>query len=123
MAKGRRTLRSVDYFRKIPRDLTEGSIGGGFISIAATCFMLLLVVGEIRDYTSKKTVTDVYADTSNDGKLRINFDVYFNEVSCEHLTVDVLDVIGNLRSNVTANIKKLAKKTTDEGVLRDGSVG
>ncbi|QDZ25199.1 protein disulfide isomerase [Chloropicon primus] len=85
--------------------------------------MLLLVFGEVTDYMSKKTVTDVYADTTNDGKLRINFDVYFHEVSCEHLSVDVLDVIGNLKSNVTASVKKLAKKTTNEFVQRDGSVG
>ena len=122
MAKGRRTLRSVDYFRKVPRDLTEGSLSGGGISIIATGIMLLLVIGEVRGYLGKKTVTDVFADTSNDGQLRINFDVYFNEVSCEHLTVDVLDVIGNLKSNVTANVKKLAKKTTNERVGRYGDM-
>ena len=122
MAKGRRTLRSVDYFRKVPRDLTEGSLSGGGISIIATGIMLLLVIGEVRGYLEKKTVTDVFADTSNDGQLRINFDVYFNEVSCEHLTVDVLDVIGNLKSNVTANVKKLAKKTTNERVGRYGDM-
>ena len=122
MAKSRRTLRSVDYFRKVPRDLTEGSLSGGSISIIATCVMILLVFGEVRDYMSKKTVTDVYADTTTNGNLRINFDVYFREVSCEHLSVDVMDVIGNLKSNVTATIKKLAKKTTDEWVQNDGSM-
>ena len=109
----------MDYFRKVPRDLTEGSLSGGGISLIATGVMLLLIVGEIRSYRSVKTVTDVFADTTTNNVLRINFDVYFPEVSCEHLAVDVMDVIGNLKSNVTANVRKLAKKTTDDFHSRD----
>ncbi len=95
--KARRTLRNVDYFRKVPRDLTEGSVSGGWISMVATAILLFLVVGECGAYFRVKTVTDVYADTSNNGKLRINFDVFFSHLSCEHLSVDVMDGIGSLK--------------------------
>jgi thiol-disulfide isomerase/thioredoxin len=114
VAKGKRALRSADFFRRVPRDLTEGSAHGGSISLIATALMLFLVFGEFCSYNATKTVTDVYADTTTNSQLRINFDVFFPEVSCEHLSVDVMDVIGNLKSNVTANIKKFAKKTTDD---------
>ena len=124
MAKsGRSKLRGVDYFRKVPRDLTEGSLSGGGISILATVVIVLLVIGETCTYMSVKTVTDIYADTTTNGELRMNFDVYFPEVSCEHLEVDMFDSIGNLKSNVTANISKFARKTSNEPVQGSGSGG
>ena len=112
-------LRSVDYFRKVPRDLTEGSLSGGGISLMATVLMVFLVVGEIRKYRTTRTVTDVYVDQTSDGLLRVNFDVSFPEISCEHLSVNAKDVIGHKSSNVTANVRKLA--TTHGDVLSRGA--
>jgi hypothetical protein len=35
-------LKSVDFYRKIPRDLTEASLSGGGLSIIAAFFMMFL---------------------------------------------------------------------------------
>ena len=83
VAKGKRALRSADFFRRVPRDLTEGSAHGGTISLIATAVMLFLVFGEFVSYNSTKTVTDVYADTTTNSQLRINFDVFFPQVRKE----------------------------------------
>ncbi|KAF2285819.1 hypothetical protein GH714_008254 [Hevea brasiliensis] len=96
-------LKSVDFYRKIPRDLTEASLSGAGLSIIAALFM------ELNNYLTVSTSTSVIVDKSSDGDfLRIDFNLSFPSLSCEFASVDVSDVLGTNRLNITKTIRKFS---------------
>lgn len=100
-------LKSVDFYRKIPRDLTEASLSGAGLSIVAAFSMIFLFGMELNNYLTVSTSTSVIVDKSSDGEfLRIDFNVSFPALSCEFASVDVSDVLGTNRLNITKTIRK-----------------
>ncbi|XP_058072629.1 protein disulfide isomerase-like 5-4 [Magnolia sinica] len=102
-------IKSVDFYRKIPRDLTEASISGAGLSIIAALFMMFLFGMELSNYLTVSTDTAVVVDKSADGEfLRIDFNISFPALSCEFASVDVSDVLGTNRLNITKTIRKFS---------------
>ncbi|KDP39071.1 hypothetical protein JCGZ_00828 [Jatropha curcas] len=100
-------LKSVDFYRKIPRDLTEASLSGAGLSIVAALTMLFLFGMEFNNYLTVSTSTSVIVDNSSDGDfLRIDFNISFPALSCEFASVDVSDVLGTNRLNITKTVRK-----------------
>ncbi|XP_024019310.1 protein disulfide-isomerase 5-4, partial [Morus notabilis] len=94
---------------KIPRDLTEASLSGAGLSIIAALSMVFLFGMELNNYLTVSTSTSVVVDQSTDGDfLRIHFDLSFPALSCEFASVDVSDVLGTNRLNITKTIKKFS---------------
>ncbi|CAH9087905.1 unnamed protein product [Cuscuta epithymum] len=102
-------LKSVDFYRKIPRDLTEASLSGAGLSLIAAFCMILLFGMELHHYLAVSTTTSVVVDRSADGDfLRIDFNISFPALSCEFASVDVSDVLGTNRLNITKTVRKYA---------------
>ncbi|XP_057992705.1 protein disulfide-isomerase 5-3 isoform X2 [Hevea brasiliensis] len=102
-------LKSVDFYRKIPRDLTEASLSGAGLSIIAALFMVFLFGMELNNYLTISSSTSVIVDKSSDGDfLRIDFNLSFPALSCEFASVDVSDVLGTNRLNITKTIRKFS---------------
>uniref|UniRef100_A0A5B7BQL9 Thioredoxin domain-containing protein n=1 Tax=Davidia involucrata TaxID=16924 RepID=A0A5B7BQL9_DAVIN len=100
-------IKSVDFYRKIPRDLTEASLSGAGLSVVAAFSMMFLFGMELNNYLTVSTSTSVIVDKSSDGEfLRIDFDFSFPALSCEFASVDVSDVLGTNRLNITKTIRK-----------------
>ncbi|KAL3851238.1 hypothetical protein ACJIZ3_013120 [Penstemon smallii] len=100
-------IKSVDFYRKIPRDLTEASLSGAGLSIIAALSMIFLFGMEMNDYMRVSTSTQVIVDKSSDGDfLRIDFNISFPALSCEFASVDISDVLGTNRLNVTKTVRK-----------------
>ncbi|PSR95626.1 Protein disulfide isomerase-like [Actinidia chinensis var. chinensis] len=100
-------LKSVDFYRKIPRDLTEASLSGAGLSIVAAFSMIFLFGMELNNYLTVSTSTSVIVDKSSDGEfLRIEFNTSFPALSCEFASVDVSDVLGTNRLNISKTIRK-----------------
>ncbi|WZY84137.1 hypothetical protein YC2023_030521 [Brassica napus] len=100
-------LKSVDFYRKIPRDLTEASLSGAGLSIVAALVMMLLFGMELSSYLEVTTTTAVVVDKSSDGDfLRIDFNISFPALSCEFASLDVNDVLGTNRLNITKTVRK-----------------
>ncbi|GAU26616.1 hypothetical protein TSUD_102230 [Trifolium subterraneum] len=92
---------------KIPRDLTEASLSGAGLSIVAALAMVFLFGMELSEYLSVTTSTSVIVDKSSDGDfLRIDFNFSFPALSCEFASVDVSDVLGTNRLNLTKTVRK-----------------
>jgi hypothetical protein len=90
-------IKSVDFYRKIPRDLTEASLSGAGLSIVAALAMLFLFGMELSSYLAINTSTSVIVDKSSDGDfLNIDFNISFPALSCEFASVDVSDVFGTV---------------------------
>ncbi|KAH1103906.1 hypothetical protein AAZX31_13G271500 [Glycine max] len=102
-------IKSVDFYRKIPRDLTEASLSGAGLSIVAALAMIFLFGMELNSYLSVTTSTQVIVDKSSDGDyLRIDFNISFPALSCEFAAVDVSDVLGTNRLNLTKTVRKFS---------------
>ncbi|CAA0840367.1 Protein disulfide-isomerase 5-4 [Striga hermonthica] len=116
-------IKSVDFYRKIPRDLTEASLSGAGLSVIAAFSMVFLFGMELNDYLTVSSSTSVVVDKSSDGDfLRIDFksrfllpsllmapSIFFNSfptLSCEFASVDVSDVLGTNRLNITKTVRK-----------------
>ncbi|WOL15134.1 protein disulfide isomerase-like 5-4 [Canna indica] len=102
-------LKSVDFYRKIPRDLTEASLSGAGLSIIAALSMMFLFGMELNNYLTVSTMTSIVVDRSSDGEfLRIDFNISFPALSCEFASVDVSDVLGTNRLNITKTVRKFS---------------
>ncbi|CAK8577186.1 unnamed protein product [Lathyrus sativus] len=102
-------IKAVDFYRKIPRDLTEASLSGAGLSIVAALAMMLLFGMELNNYFAVNTTTSVIVDTSSDGEfLRIDFNLSFPALSCEFASVDLHDVLGTNRLNITKTVRKFS---------------
>nr|GMD51359.1 protein disulfide isomerase-like 5-4 [Ipomoea batatas] len=112
-------IKSVDFYRKIPRDLTEASLSGAGLSLIAAFCMILLFGMELSDYLTVSTTTTVVVDESADGDfLRIDFNISFPALSCEFASVDVSDVLGTNRLNITKTVRKYS---IDSNLVPTGS--
>jgi len=70
------SLKSVDFYRKIPRDLTEASLSGAALSIGAAAFMTMLFGYELSSLMQVRTQTQVMVDKSLNGEVMpVNFKI------------------------------------------------
>jgi len=105
-----------DFYRKIPTDLTEKTLHGGILSILAVFFMGLLFIIELFVFLNPEIETSVMIDPMVDSQLRLNFNISVPQIPCEYATIDIYDVLGENRLNVSKNVEKWA--LDESGVKR-----
>jgi len=96
-------LKRLHFYRKTPVDLTEATSTGGVISICALVIMLYLFVSQLVMFWQVSTVTDIVMDNSSGSQstMGIDFDVTLARLPCQYASVDVFDILGTARINVT----------------------
>ena len=55
-------LRAVDFYKKIPSDLTEATLTGAWLSVAASVVMALLLVLELSAFLRVQTMSELSID-------------------------------------------------------------
>jgi len=103
MAKSK--LSVLDFYRKVPSDLTESSGFGAILSLCACFFMMLLFGAELYAFMNSEPEASLVLDPTIE-KLRINFNVTMLELPCEYISVDLVDKLGTHSINITQNILK-----------------
>eukprot|EP01038_Epipyxis_sp_PR26KG_P010166 gene10166-13674_t len=99
-------LKEFDFYRRIPKDLTETTTHGSVLSICASIFMLILFVAELWAFLTYTVSTNIVIDPNTDSLLRINFNITVLDMPCEFAMIDVVDILGTRNDNVTKNINK-----------------
>ena len=99
-------LKELDFYRRIPKDLTETTTHGTVISICASIFMLILFVAELWAFLTMHVNTNIVIDKNSDSLLRINFNITVLDIPCEYSVISVIDILGRREDNVTVNINK-----------------
>lgn len=99
-------FKDFDFYRKIPKDLTETTSHGTVLSVCASIFMLVLFIAELWAFLSTQITTNIVIDPNTESLLRINFNITVLDMPCEYATIDVVDVLGTRNDNVTLNINK-----------------
>eukprot|EP00904_Undaria_pinnatifida_P013499 jgi/Undpi1/927/HiC_scaffold_10.g04391.m1 len=111
------TIKTFDFYRKIPLDLTETTLQGAVMSGCALFCMLILFLCELRAFLTPEVYSTVAIDSNQDSKLRINFNITMLALPCDYASVDVLDLLGTNKVNMTKNIVKW--HTDENGVKRE----
>lgn len=106
MTQRRSFVQSMDFYRQIPKDLTQASSLGTAMSILALATMAVLFVSETWAFASASIKTSIDLDDNTDPHIRINFDITLMDLSCDYVSVDVLDSLGTNRQNVTKDVHK-----------------
>jgi len=97
---------SVDFYRRVPRDLTEATSLGAFMSLCAMLLMAILFSAETFAFARSKISTEIALDDNSDPQIQLNFNVTLFALQCDYVSVDVWDVLGTNKQNVTKNIEK-----------------
>lgn len=113
-------VKDFDFYRKIPKDLTETSTHSTILSVCASLFMLVLFIVELWAFLTYRVSTNIVIDPNTDSMLRINFNITVLDMPCDYATIDVVDVLGTRHDNVTLNINKWQ---VDENGIRRGYQG
>jgi len=108
-------LKSVHFYRKVPRDLTEATLAGGTISLLSSIVMAYLFISNFSAYLSVEQKTSIVLDASQEKKLQLNFNVTLYHLPCRFATLDIVDVMGTHFQNVSTNIIKTRVETDAEG--------
>mmetsp|Transcript_11837 Transcript_11837/g.33977 ORF Transcript_11837/g.33977 Transcript_11837/m.33977 type:complete len:483 (-) Transcript_11837:947-2395(-) len=105
-SRSRNAFSSVDFYRRVPKDLTEATSLGAAMSIIALSIMGILFFSETAAFARTKIVTSITLDENTQPRLRLNFNITMLDVHCDYVTVDVWDALGTNRQNVTKNVEK-----------------
>jgi len=76
------------------------------MSICAIIVMALLFFAETWAFARSSIATEIALDGNTQSQIELNFNVTFFDLACEFLSVDVWDVLGTNRQNVTKNVEK-----------------
>mmetsp|Transcript_300 Transcript_300/g.393 ORF Transcript_300/g.393 Transcript_300/m.393 type:complete len:482 (+) Transcript_300:181-1626(+) len=99
-------LSSVDFYRRVPRDLTEATALGAIMSICAMCVMGVLFLSETAAFARTNMRTAISIDENTEPQIRLNFNITMLDLHCDYVSVDVWDALGTNRQNVTKNVEK-----------------
>lgn len=97
-----------DLYRRIPRELTEASTHGWFLSIIASVCIVILVVAETSSFLAADVISDAVIDSNTDHALRIALNISLPQIPCEYASVNVVDVLGTRDFNVSTNMRRFA---------------
>ena len=99
-------IRSVHFYRKVPKELTESTSLGGAVSLLGVAVSLCLVYCNTRDFLTTGTRTDLKLDGGDDELIGLHFKITMERLPCRFTSVDLFDETGTKRLNITSDIQK-----------------
>lgn len=96
-------------------DARVRTTSGGVVTIAALLLILYLVWGEWADYRRITVHPELVVDKGRGEKMEIHLNVSFPRVPCELLTLDVMDVSGEVQTGVMHGVSKVRLRPEGEG--------
>ncbi|RPA77317.1 DUF1692-domain-containing protein [Ascobolus immersus RN42] len=99
-------LTRFDAFTKTVEDARIRTTSGGIVTITSVLLILLLIFNEWRDFRRIIIRPELVVDKSRAQKLEIHLNMTFPHMPCELLTLDVMDVSGDLQPGVEHGIHK-----------------
>jgi len=114
-------LKSVHFYRKVPRDLTEATLAGGTLSLISSIVMAYLFFTNFAAFLQVDNVTSVQLDEGQESKIQINFNVTLHNLPCRFASIDIVDIMGTHLQNVSANIHKTRVDASGNYVARTGT--
>ncbi|XP_059372462.1 endoplasmic reticulum-Golgi intermediate compartment protein 1 [Carassius carassius] len=90
-------VRRFDVYRKVPKDLTQPTYTGAFISICCCVFMLFLFLSELTGFIATEIVNELYVDDpdkDSGGKIDVSLNISLPNLHCDLVGLDIQDEMG-----------------------------
>jgi len=99
-------------YRDLPKDMTEQTTSGGFVSLACAIFIAYLFLSELVSFLTPETITDMYVDAHQDtgpdhAMIHINLNMTLPRMPCAVTSVDAQDIMGTHVVDVGGELHKL----------------
>ena len=105
----------IDAFTKTVEDARVRTTSGGVVTITSILIILWLVWGEWADYRRVVVKPELIVDKGRGEKMEIHMNITFPRVPCELLTLDVMDVSGEVQTGVMHGVNKVRLSAEAEG--------
>eukprot|EP00798_Chlamydomonas_sp_ICE-L_P025639 gene25639-11297_t len=99
-------LKMIDAYPKVNDDFFSRTVSGGFVTIIASAVMLILFLSEIRLFLTTNIDHKLVVDTARGETITISFDIVFPKMPCAWMSVDTMDISGNMHLDVDHDILK-----------------
>ncbi|KAF8158372.1 Sec1 family-domain-containing protein [Crassisporium funariophilum] len=100
------SLKGVDAFGKTTEDVKVKTRTGALLTLIAAAIILSVTMIEFLDYRRVNIDTSIVVDKSRGEKLTVNMNVTFPRVPCYLVSLDVMDISGELQRDLSHNILK-----------------
>ncbi|GBE83107.1 endoplasmic reticulum-derived transport vesicle ERV46 [Sparassis latifolia] len=108
------SLKGIDAFGKTTEDVKVKTRTGALLTLVSAAIILSFTMIEFFDYRRVIVDTSIVVDRSRGERLTVNMNVSFPRVPCYLLSLDVMDVSGDLQTDISHNILKT--RLTSAGV-------
>ncbi|QDS68129.1 hypothetical protein FKW77_010260 [Venturia effusa] len=105
----------IDAFTKTVEDARVRTTSGGIVTITSLLIILWLTYGEWTDYRRILVKPELVVDKGRGEKMEIHMNITFPRVPCELLTLDVMDVSGEVQTGVMHGVTKTRLANEKEG--------
>lgn len=101
-----RNLLSFDAFSKTVEDARIRTASGGLVTILSAIIITLLSLSEFADYRRIEYRPELAVDKARGAKMSINLNITFPHIPCDLLTMDILDVSGEVQAAISHGVSK-----------------
>ena len=105
----------LDAFTKTVEDARIRTTSGGIVTLTSLLLILWLTWGEWAQYRRVIIRPELIVDKGRGEKMEIHMNISFPRVPCELLTLDVMDVSGEVQTGVMHGVNKVRLRTESEG--------
>ncbi|KAF2635317.1 endoplasmic reticulum-golgi intermediate compartment protein 3 [Massarina eburnea CBS 473.64] len=105
----------LDAFTKTVEDAKVRTTSGGVITIASILVILWLTWSEWADFRRVTVRPELVVDKGRGEKMEISMNISFPRMPCELLTLDVMDVSGELQMGVHHGVNKVRLSPESDG--------
>jgi len=104
------SFKSFDFFQKVSigEDVNKPTIVGSLLSLSAISIMIFLFFRQLIDFYSYHTKTDsvVHQPKNADEQISINMELLFNNVPCNLVSLDIVDIMNNHKGDISDTLTK-----------------
>ncbi|CDK26859.1 unnamed protein product [Kuraishia capsulata CBS 1993] len=93
-------LLRFDLFSKTVEDSKIKTTSGGLITISCIVSVLLLLLNEFREYSKVVTLPELVIDRDSSSTMELHFDISFPNLPCDLITLDIMDISGDLQTDI-----------------------
>src|SRR5215469_8940082 len=105
----------LDAFTKTVGDARVRTSSGGIVTISSILVILYLLLVEWNDYCRVILKPELIVDKGRGEKMEIHMNITFPRIPCELLTMDVMDVSGEVQMGVVHGVNKVRLAPESEG--------
>ena len=103
-------FKTFDFFQKVAigEDVNKPTIIGSLLSLSAISIMIFLFLRQLIDFYSYHTKTDsvVHQPKNADEQIAINMELLFNNIPCNLLSLDTIDIMHRHIGDISNTISK-----------------